>query len=560
MASRNMPSTNKRKRGKNEDLDAEKCKKSKLEPGGNSAKSTAENNNRFLNGLHILIISAGIQKFRFDIFKKQIIKYGGIYMEKFTDETSHIIVDEKMELDRLCRILKWDSIPTGVKIIKSLWLSGCLKDNNLNSSANFELDNQEFRVQSVKNDLLNDNVKVEPSTSNYSPKNEHSPTKDHSPKKDHSSKKAAYSDADSDYDEANDRALPASPKGHKHIPTEKWVCSAASSDKKKEIPNKNVIAKLEEMAKNYKNSADKWRSFGYQKAIAALKTYNKEITTYEDAVALRGVGKKLADKIWEIIQTGELRKLNEISSTDEAKTTNMFSDIWGVGATTARLWYTQGHRTLANLEKNANLNRQQKVGLRLYDDLKERMTREEAGKIEQYVKETAQKINPGLIAMACGSYRRGKQTCGDVDVLVTHPDGKSHKGVFQKLLHGLHETGFLTDDLVTQDDHSTQQKYLGVCKLPEEGSQHRRLDIIVVPHNELACALMYFTGSAHFNRSCRNLAIAKGMSLSEHSLNTGVIRSHGEKINKGTPLPTPTEESVFELLGIPYRSPQERDH
>ena len=50
-------------------------------------------------------------------------------------------------------------------------------------------------------------------------------------------------------------------------------------------------------------------------------------------------------------------------------------------------------------------------------------------------------IDESLIALACGSYRRGKPTCGDVDVLVTHPDGKSHKGVFPKILSSLRDTG-----------------------------------------------------------------------------------------------------------------------
>lgn len=51
-----------------------------------------------------------------------------------------------------------------------------------------------------------------------------------------------------------------------------------------------------------------------------------------------------------------------------------------------------------------------------------------------------------------------------------------------------------------------------------------------------------------------------GMSLSEHSLRTGVIRGENEKLYKGTILPTPTEESIFQQLGVPYRPPTERDH
>lgn len=46
----------------------------------------------------------------------------------------------------------------------------------------------------------------------------------------------------------------------------------------------------------------------------------------------------------------------------------------------------------------------------------------------------------------------------------------------------------------------------------------------MVPYDEYACALMYFTGSAHFNRSMRHLAGKMNMSLSEHSLNKGVVR------------------------------------
>jgi len=48
--------------------------------------------------------------------------------------------------------------------------------------------------------------------------------------------------------------------------------------------------------------------------------------------------------------------------------------------------------------------------------------------------------------------------------------------------------------------------------------------VIVVPSGEFACALMYVTGSAHFNRSMRNLAARLNMSLNEHALYTGVVR------------------------------------
>ena len=78
-------------------------------------------------------------------------------------------------------------------------------------------------------------------------------------------------------------------------------------------------------------------------------------------------------------------------------------------------------------------NRQQQVGMMYYEEFIERISRPEVIEIETVVKEIVHEINPGLFVVTCGSYRRGKGTCGDVDCLISHPDGKSHKGVFQQV-------------------------------------------------------------------------------------------------------------------------------
>ncbi len=74
-------------------------------------------------------------------------------------------------------------------------------------------------------------------------------------------------------------------------------------------------------------------------------------------------------------------------------------------------------------------------------------------------------IVPGIEVVTCGSYRRGKSTCGDIDLLITHPDGRSHRGVFEQLLIQGREVGFFTDDLSVHNDPGGQCKYLGVCQL-----------------------------------------------------------------------------------------------
>lgn len=68
----------------------------------------------------------------------------------------------------------------------------------------------------------------------------------------------------------------------------------------------------------------------------------------QEARALPAVGSKLADKIWEIVESGGLRKLDEFKSSDEIKTLELFGNLWGAGAVTSRQWYQQ-------VELNAHL-------------------------------------------------------------------------------------------------------------------------------------------------------------------------------------------------------------
>ena len=307
------------------------------------------------------------------------------------------------------------------------------------------------------------------------------------------------------------------------------------------------------------SDVNRWRALGYEKAIAAIKRHPRPITTHAEASNIRGVGRKMADKIVEILESGSLTKVAEVCESEKAKVINLFNRVWGAGPASAETWYQQGCRTLDDLSTKATLNRHQKIGLELFEDLDLRMDRSEAAEIEAVVRAAAGQLREGLEVIACGSYRRGKATCGDVDVLVTHRDGSQLASLFDELLDKLRSTGFLTHDLTISRD-GRQSKYLGVCKLDKPDSRHRRLDIIVVPFEERAPALLYFTGSAHFNRSMRLLASKMGMSLSEHALKSGIVRSGREKINDGCVIPTPTEESVFEKLGLPYREPNERDH
>ncbi|CAL9700691.1 unnamed protein product [Knipowitschia caucasica] len=489
-------------------------------------------------GLRVYILPTSIGNARCQIFQRQILQNAGTTDDSLCPRVTHVVVDDSIDNARALRLLKVDCMPSGVHLIKSSWLSKCISEKKL-------LDVSEYSLSPIKSDSEAQCSKKE-ELPNVETQNNHDTLEEYdinsvNHEADSSSKDEPHGDDDG-VSQSDIKALMTGqhPKdecpGAESLPQEtisgKWVCAQSSVSKSNNF-NKHITDKLEVLAKAYTHQGDKWRALGYSKAVNALKSYHKPVTSYQEACQIPGIGKRMADKIDEIMESGHLRKLDHIG--EAVPVLEMFSNIWGAGAKTAQLWYQQGFRTLEDISTKAHLNHNQKIGLKYYNDILDRMPREEAGAIEKVVRDAARTVDPGLLSVACGSYRRGKATCGDVDVLITHPDGVSHRGVFGKILHCLHESGFLTDDLVSNEENGEQKKYMGVCRLPGPDQRHRRLDIIVVPYQEFACALMYFTGSAHFNRSLRALAKTKQMSLSEHSLNRDVV------------------------LGVPFRQPNERD-
>ncbi|XP_051002625.1 DNA polymerase lambda [Acomys russatus] len=543
-------------------------------------KREAGDGGEWLSSLRAHVMPAGIGRARAELFEKQIVHHGGQICSAQAPGVTHIVVDEGMDCERALRLLRLPQLPAGAQLVKSAWLSLCLQERRLMDTHGFSLSVPNRSLDQPQPGKAGQDASV-PGTHGVLPGTTGSlspphigagalPLKAEKPPRTQTQLSSDDETSDGEGPQVSPADLEALISGHSPTPPEqdgapdaapetlgKWVCAQPSSQKATNY-NLYITEKLEVLAKAYSVQGDKWRALGYAKAINALKSFHKPVSSYQEACSIPGIGRRMAEKITEILESGHLRKLDHIS--DSVPVLELFSNIWGAGTKTAQMWYHQGFRNLEDIRSLGSLTAQQAIGLKHYDDFLDRMPREEAAEIEQMVRRSAQAFNPGLLCVACGSYRRGKMTCGDVDVLITHPDGRSHQSIFNRLLDSLWQQGFLTDDLVSQEENGQQQKYLGVCRLPGPGQRHRRLDIIVVPYSEFACALLYFTGSAHFNRSMRALAKTKGMSLSEHALSAAVVRnSQGVKVGPGQVLPTPTEKDVFRLLGLPYREPAERD-
>jgi DNA polymerase lambda len=246
-------------------------------------------------------------------------------------------------------------------------------------------------------------------------------------------------------------------------------------------------------------------------------------------------------------------------NSEQVQAFRIFGKVFGAGPSTVRKWFALGYRTLEDLRDKATLTSQQQIGLRYYEEFQKRIPRAEVQMIASLIIAHIQNLDPDYICEVCGSYRRGKSDCGDMDILVTHPREKKLHGVLMQLVPILHAANIITDDL-TGIKNGLQDKYMGVCWSGLPGAVHRRIDIQVVPLVEWPFALLYFTGSGYFNRSMRLWAQRHGFSLSEHALVRRYGKPHSTQEIKGDPIPgIRTEKEVFDALGLEYKAPHERD-
>jgi DNA polymerase IV len=328
-------------------------------------------------------------------------------------------------------------------------------------------------------------------------------------------------------------------------------------------PNGHTIEVLGEMREYYDRTRDRWRHLAYGKAINTLKGQTSRISTFEEAIVLPTIGDRLALKIEEIVATGCLRRLENSKLEANDIALSVFMKIYGVGINQAWKWVLQGHRSIDDLLQRVHLTPSQKLGIEKYDDLQTRIPRKEVSALGEIVKNAAAKLDPDVQVIIGGSYRRGAETSGDIDCLLTRPGTKASRDLLQfvnRLVSDLTATGFLVAALATPSEKGSASKWHGCCVLPgAEKPIWRRIDFLMVPATELGAALIYFTGDDIFNRSMRLLASRKGWRLNQRGLYEDVMRGPGRvKITEGTLMEGADEQKIFDRLGVPWRPPHHR--
>lgn len=342
--------------------------------------------------------------------------------------------------------------------------------------------------------------------------------------------------------------------------------------KNKGKPNKDLILEvlnklIEHTEINIQNSSGDekkkhlFRIGTFKKAVAGISASNLELTSGSMAKQIPGIGKGMADRIDEILTTGTLTELRKTVVADvETELLKELTSVTGIGESNAKKFIELGVTGLNDLMDKVKTNEikvthHMQIGLQYYYDIQQKIPHDEIIELSNIMKHTIHEMYPELMIEICGSFRRKKAFSGDIDVLITHPLIKSEMDFIDckvpyliNIVSALHKAQFLVGDLTTKGT----TKYMGVCMHPTN-KIGRRIDIRFIQYDGYYPALLYFTGSVLVNKLMRTIAIEKNMTLNEYGL------FHCAGGIKGDRIILNSEQHAFEILGIKYLEPHERE-
>jgi len=305
------------------------------------------------------------------------------------------------------------------------------------------------------------------------------------------------------------------------------------------MANKRLVDYLIAIRDEHAQQAEQYKAKAYDKVITQLKRLPKPITTIEELGGVKGIGVSIRSKIEGYLSSQSPLMVDQGPPSRQEAITEL-RRIHGIGEVKAKKLIDAGITTIAQLQTDPSLlNAKQQLALKYVAWSSERIPRVEMELHNTLLVNTGWRVDPELVVVITGSFRRGAPTSGDIDVLIAHPrddQAKIHQFVKQLVVDG-----YIIDELAYGE-----HKFLGYSQLKGEGDPPRRLDLLFTPIKELPFALLHFTGSQQYNIAVRRTAIAKGYSLSEHGFD-GITQTFT------------SEQEVLAFIGLPYLPPTERN-
>ena len=309
--------------------------------------------------------------------------------------------------------------------------------------------------------------------------------------------------------------------------------------------NEQFIKILGEIESIMMRRGEQFRARAYHKAAETIMACTIDITDPAQLVGKPNIGETIMSKLKEYVDTGKVGIIEEKKNDP----LNILTKVFGIGPKKAQEMINDGIDTLDKLRANQTLlTAAQKIGLEFFDDIESTIPRREIDKFEKVFKDVfIEAAPPGSKFEIVGSYRRGKQVSGDIDIIITNTN--HNKDTFDDVFNEL-----VKCKLVTHILSRGKTKSLTLAKMP--GCPYRRVDLLYSPPDEYAFATLYFTGSKAFNTVQRQRANDIGYTLNEHGIYEMVGGNKGNKLKAAGEFLT--EQSIFDFLQMEYKEPCER--
>ena len=294
-------------------------------------------------------------------------------------------------------------------------------------------------------------------------------------------------------------------------------------------------------------SSNPFRVRAYREAARVVMEQGEPVATLAAEEgrleSLGGIGKDLAGKIRDLVTTGTTGVYDDLKSRIPLEVVSL-TELHGLGPKrVGTVFQVLGVRNRADLEQAAREGRLRDLpgfGEKLEQNILKalatasqwtgRMLLASAWPVAVAISDHVRDVRAVKRVDLAGSFRRRRETVGDLDVLVC---GGDPVAVMQ---------AFTTHALVTE------VLGRGETKSSVRLTSGLQVDLRLVPEESYGAALLYFTGSKEHNIELRRIAIEQGMSLNEYGL------TRGEKMVAGR-----TEEEVYRALGAAWIPPELRE-
>ncbi len=310
------------------------------------------------------------------------------------------------------------------------------------------------------------------------------------------------------------------------------------------VQNAEIVAMFDQTADLLEiKGENQFRVRAYHRAARTIEGLPQSVrnllSAEKDLTELPGIGKDLAGKIADIVKTGHFKLLEQLKKILPGQLGDMAA-LPGLGPKRVKLLYDKLKvRTLDDLRraiKTGRLHELRGFGPTIEKKLAGALEKPMA--IKRFKLAVAEAEAEALVGflrdggrvVVAGSYRRRRDTVGDLDILVTTKQGPAvgakltrYENVAEVLAHGPTRTTVVL----------------------RSGLQ---VDVRAVPEQSYGAALLYFTGSKAHNIALRSLANERDWKLNEYGLFSGKRRIAGA-----------TEEEVYKKLGLTYIPPELRE-